>query len=328
MGAPDGCPSSGRWSRRLSRGVRTVAVGVLVLAVVGGVATRVFAARARAEFPARGEYVVVEGLRQHVLTRGSGPPVVFVHGAFGALQDFSGTILAEAAERYTCVLWDRPGHGYSERPDGEVDPGRQAHLLLDLLRVERIEDPLLVGFSYGGAVCLAAALEAPAQVRGVVLVNGPSHPWPDPLDLEYRVAAVPVLGRLLSETVVTPLGALLARGSVARAFDPLPVPPSFANSPLELALRPASYRANTEDIRLLKPFLREQAHRYGELRVPITALVSTGDRIVSPTIHVPQLVEQAPDCRQVRVENAGHQLLYTHPELVLDTIDEALRRDG
>ena len=322
MKASPGTRGRATWTRRLAWGSGLAVPAALA---AGALWTRTLAADAEARFPPLGRLVEVEGLRQHVLERGAGPPVVFVHGAYGAMQDFTGALLERAAQRYRCVLWDRPGHGYSERPAGQVDPGAQARLLLALVRELELERPLLVGFSYGGAVCLAAALEAPEALRGVVLVNAPSHPWPDPLGFEHRVGQVPVLGPLLSETLAAPLGRFRAGQAVQRAFDPLPVSPRFAASPLPLALRPASYRANTQDMALLKPFLRAQAPRYGELRVPVRALVATGDKVVSPTLHLPQLERAAPDCSHVRVEGAGHQLLYTHPELVLSTIDAALR---
>ena len=313
-----------RGPERLPRAVRVVGLTLLVLLAAAAIWTRVLADRAERDFPRLGRHVEVEGLRQHVLERGSGTPIVFVHGAYGGLQDYEATILGAASERYRCVLWERPGHGYSERPGGDVDPGAQARILMGVVRELGLERPLLVGFSYGGAVCLAAALDAPDEVRGVVLLNGPSHPWPAPLDLEYRLGRVPVLGWLLSETVVAPMGSVFGDRSVASAFDPSPVPELFARSPIPLALRPTSYRANTDDIALLKPFLRAQVDRYADLRVPVRALVSTDDTVVSPTIHVPELMKLVPNGVQLRIDGAGHQILYTHPDDVLQAIDDAL----
>lgn len=308
-----------------------VLVGLaLVTALAGGFLwTRALVRRAEEDFPRTGRLVEIEGLAQHVVERGAGPPVVFVHGAYGASQDFAATILDEAAASYRCLLWDRPGHGYSERPAGAVDPGVQAKLLLSLTRRLELERPVLVGFSYGGAVCLAAALEAPGELGGVLLLNAPSHPWPDPLDLEYRLAGVPVLGRLLSETITAPLGTLFGAEAVAQAFHPAEVPQAFGASPLALALRPASYRSNTDDVRALKPFLRASTARYPRLDVPITALVATEDLVVSPTIHLPALVEAAPErVHQIRIEGAGHQLLYTHPDEVLGALRAVVASRG
>lgn len=302
-----------------------VAAGVVLAA---GVATRVLAAAAERKYPPSGRTIEVRGLAQHVLDRGSGAPIVLVHGAFGGLQDFAATVLEPLAERHRCIAWDRPGHGYSERPDGETGPGEQARLLLELLAALEVEDPLLVGFSYGGAVVLAAALAAPERVRGVVLVNGPSHPWPEPVELHYRLAGVPLLGRLLTETLVAPFGTLASNTSVEQAFLPQPVPASFAASPIALALRPASYRANAEDVRLLSPFLATLVARYADLAVPVTMVVGDGDRVVGPRYHAPRLAAVAPDVTVIRVADGGHQLLYTHPDEVLAAVEEALAAAG
>lgn len=306
--------------RRLRRG----ALAVAALLVVGAVATRVLVARAEAAYPPRGRTVAVDGLAQHVVERGDGAPIVFVHGAFGASQDFVATVFDDLARRHRCVAVDRPGHGYSERPDGVVDPGVQAELLLDVVAALELDRPLLVGFSYGGAVALTAALRAPDAVRGVVLLNAPSHPWPDPVDFQYVLPTVPLVGPLAVHTWLTPFAHVASKTSVEGVFAPEPVPASFDASPVPLALRPASYVANAADMRTLKPFLRGQADRYDELAVPTTIVVSDDDRVVSPTLHSQQLHDAAPDSTLIRVPDAGHQLLYTHTQLVIDVIAAAL----
>ena len=308
---------------RLLRLLLVVSVAAVLLGFAG---TRYLTHRAEQAYPPLGEVVVVDGLRQHVYQEGNGPPVVFVHGAFGGLQDFTSTILPKAAESYRVVAWDRPGHGYSERPETIADPGVQADILLALIDALGLERPQLVGFSFGGAVVLAAAVRAPERLRGVLLLNGPSHTWPDPLDFSYVFPSYPIVGPLLTETWTAPFGHLLASGSIRQAFDPQPVSESFRASPLSLALRPANYRANAEDVRTLKPFLRSQASAYPELAVPVTMVVSEGDRVVSPTIHSLQLVEAQPAVNVIRIPDGGHQLLYTHPERVLEILDGAMGR--
>lgn len=105
--------------RERSRVRRARRAGLLAAALLPGTlllgfaATRLLVARAEREYPPLGTFVEVGGTRQHVLERGSGPPVVLVHGAFGGLQDFAATIQDELAQRYHTVAWDRPGHGYS-----------------------------------------------------------------------------------------------------------------------------------------------------------------------------------------------------------------------
>lgn len=309
----------------LTRWLRRLALALVALLVVGAVATRVLVAQAESEHPRLGRLVDVDGVAQHVVEGGDGEAIVLVHGAFGAAQDFTTTVFDTLSATHRVVAWDRPGHGYSERPDGVVDPGVQADLLLGLIDALELERPLLVGFSYGGAVALTAALRAPDRVGGVVMLNAPSHPWPTPIEYHYRLPAVPLIGPLVVETLLMPFGHAMSGSSVERAFAPRPVAEAFASSPVLLSLRPASYRANAEDIRTLKPWLAGQADRYVELAVPLTIVQAEGDLVVSPTLHSPPLHRDAPDSTMIRLPDAGHQILYTHTDLVVDLILDAKR---
>lgn len=313
-----------RRPRGLLRSLRWLLALALLTLCCGYAATRLLVSRAERTYPLLGDVVELAGLRQHFVDRGAGPPILFVHGAFGASQDFVSTVIPELSSRYRCIAWDRPGHGYSERPSVVADPGVQAEILLALIRELELDRPLLVGFSFGGAVTLAAAFGDSDALRGVVLLNGPSHPWPDPLDFHYELPAIPLIGPLVAETLLMPISELLVQTSTARVFSPLPVPEAFASSPVSLSLRPASYCANAEDIRSLKPFLRIQSEHYAELELPLLIVVAEGDLVVSPTIHSPALHAAAPRSSMIRIPDAGHQILYTHPETVIAAIDSAM----
>jgi len=69
-------------------------------------------------------------------------------------------------------LWaiDLPGHGASPGP-GRSDVADYARLVLDVLASHAPDGAWLGGHSMGGAVALAAALMAPAQLRGLVLIS-------------------------------------------------------------------------------------------------------------------------------------------------------------
>ncbi len=98
-----------------------------------------------------------------VVTTGSGPRVVFVHGS---IVDASRTWRQQEdlAERWTLVLPNRPGFAGSpplERPDFEVE----APLIAELLG----EGAHLVGHSYGAVIALLAAALRPEAVRSLTI---------------------------------------------------------------------------------------------------------------------------------------------------------------
>ena len=302
--------------------------GAVVLALgSGALATRALVSRAEARFPRTGEVLRVEGLDLHVLRAGRGPSVVLLHGAFGGLQDFQATLWGPLTARADAIAFDRPGSGYSERPRDEVaDPAVQARVLRAAARELGVERPLLVGCSWGAAVALAWALEAPEEVAGVVTVGGAIEPWYGETDLAFRLAGVPLVGPLFAHTLATPLGTWLAARDVEQAFAPAPVAASFARSPVALGLRPASFLAQAEDLRVLDRFLADQAPRYAALDVPVLLLHGTGDGVAYAEVHSAAAARALPRGEYRPVDGAGHQLLHSHPERVLDAIDELLGR--
>src|SRR6476661_10373329 len=124
----------------------------------------------RRRFPLAGSAIVHNGARLHYLSRGLGPVVVLVHGANGTWNDFSPELIAELARDHTVLAVDRPGHGWSESHGGPLGMHENAAAVLALLRLEHMSAVTLVGHSYGAAVALRAALEAPELVSHVVAV--------------------------------------------------------------------------------------------------------------------------------------------------------------
>ena len=207
-----------------------------------------------------------------------------------------------------------------------MSPDTQARLIHAMLVQLGDRRAIVVGFSYGAAVALAYALAFPEDTAALVLLNGPSHVWPTPSSPLYDIAAVPILGTLMTHTVVTPLGHLLLDSGARGVFAPEPVSPGFSRAALPLTIRPGSYAANADDVRNLKPFLAEQSKRYGELRMPVEIVAGTMDRSVSPEIHSRALRREVAGANLVEIAGAGHPLLYAHPDAVLAAIARAEAR--
>lgn len=303
-----------------------VLVVIAGMALAGGGLTWGLTVRAEADFPPLGRSVTANGARVHAVAKGEGPAILLLHGAYGTLHDFTNTIADELARGHRIIAPDRPGHGYSARPAGPMTPDAQARLIHAALAELGERRAIVVGFSYGAAVALAYALAFPDDTAALVVLNGPSHVWLTPTSRLYDIAAIPVLGTLMTHTIVTPLGHLLLDSGARAVFAPEPVPPGFARAALPLTIRPGSYAANADDLRNLKPFLAEQSKRYGELRMPVEIVAGTMDRSVSPEIHARILVREVAGAVLTEIPGAGHPLLYAHPDAALAAIRRAVAR--
>ena len=118
--------------------------------------------KAEKAFPPIGEFIQVEDIQLHYLDRGTGQPVVLLHGNAGFIQDYFPQTVDQLAPHFRAIAFDRPGHGYSTRSSDTVTtPLDQARLLHSAFQQLGIEQPILVGHSWSGIVLLAYALEYP-----------------------------------------------------------------------------------------------------------------------------------------------------------------------
>jgi pimeloyl-ACP methyl ester carboxylesterase len=96
------------------------------------------------------------------------------------MEDMRLALGEKLATSHRVILIDRPGHGWSSRPEGDAyaSPARQATLVAEALKHLGVRHAILVGHSWGGAFVTAYALAYPDRTAGLVLLSAVTHPWP------------------------------------------------------------------------------------------------------------------------------------------------------
>lgn len=280
--------------------------------------------KAEQDDPPAGKFIDVDGVRLHYLERGKGQPVVLLHGngAMARELDISG-LVDLAAENYRVIAFDRPGYGYSERPRNQVwDPMAQAKLLHRALQQLGIEQPVVVGHSWGTLVAISLALQQPDYVRALLLLSGYYYPT---VRLDVAMVspqALPLIGDLMRYTVAPLLGRLAWPAMVRKLFTPADTPQRFnAEYPVWLGLRPTQLRATTEEIVLMIPSAYKLVKRYRELKMPVTIMAGADDLHVLPKLHSERLHQELPQSELILVPAVGHMIQHTAPEKVLEALD-------
>lgn len=302
---------------------------VFVLVVAGLVLwSEWLGAQAGRRHPPTGSFVSVSGGRLHY--RESRPSaesrgtVVLIHGASSAHADLLATLSPDLGH-YRVVAIDRPGQGWSDRLAGDAmaDPARQAEVLmqgLDMIVPERF---VLVAHSLGGAAATRIALDRPERLRGLVLLGAVTHPWPGGIAWYHHVTALPVIGPIFTRLAGVPATRMLLEAGAAAVFTPRPVTPGYLETgEISLLLRPAAFRANSQDIAAVYDFVSAQVPRYRELKMPVVAISGDSDAIVSPIIHSATIARQAPQGRFVLLPGVGHMPHHAAPEIVVEAIDQ------
>jgi pimeloyl-ACP methyl ester carboxylesterase len=111
----------------------------------------------------------VDGIELEFEVTGRGEPLILIHG--GIVGDAFAPVFREPAltERYHLIRYHRRGFGGSARPAGPVTTGQQAADCLGLMRYLGIERAHIGSYSYGGAIALQLALDAPGAVHTLAL---------------------------------------------------------------------------------------------------------------------------------------------------------------
>jgi len=104
--------------------------------------------------------------------RGSGQPIVFVHGVLTNANLWRSVVPDLAAAGFRCLAPDLPlgAHELPMRPDADLSPAGNADLLADFLAALDLRDVILVANDTGGALTQIMLARRPERVDRVVLL--------------------------------------------------------------------------------------------------------------------------------------------------------------
>lgn len=272
---------------------------------------------------AASRFVNVEGANLHFVIKGEGRPVVLIHGNPGSCSDWV-KLYEPLSERYCAFAFDRPGHGHSERSNHgkAVTVDVQARLLHSSLAELKVEQPILVGHSWGAALAVVYALLYPDDVSGLVLLAPAVYESDDGVSFLSKMPGWPVIGDILNFLFTPLLGAWLVKTDLAKAFSPDKVPKAYLRHSLSEWTRPKKVKWYSVDDALLNSSLPIFAPRYSELRLPVAILTGDSDQIVPAKENAHRLHTALPQSTLTVLEHTGHQIPFTKAASVIQAIDE------
>jgi pimeloyl-ACP methyl ester carboxylesterase len=259
------------------------------------------------------------------LDRGSGPPVLLLHGQPG--EGASWLPVTERLVRgYRVLAPDRPGYGATV--EGAMGMAANADVLAALLRQRGAAPAVVVGHSWAGGVAILMAIRHPDVVRGLVLAG--SVGTPDSVNGLDRLLITRGLGPVLTVAGLAGIGVLLPRlrsalvggtgpgrsrraGYLAASLPDEALPGGWAGT------LGRSRRTFLSEQRALMAELPALVDHLADVGVPTTVVAGEWDVVVPPSA-ARTLADAIPGARLVRLPRVGHFLARDAPDEMAEVI--------
>jgi pimeloyl-ACP methyl ester carboxylesterase len=136
------------------------------------------------------KYVRVSGMDVRYAVRGTGQPLLLLHGFCEFLEswDFN---LGPLGEHYQVYTLDLPGHGLSDKPYLDYTIDFFTGFAASFLEAVGVSRAHVIGHSFGGAIAINLAVSFPDKVDHLVLES--SFGLSEDITLLHRLCSVPVL---------------------------------------------------------------------------------------------------------------------------------------
>lgn len=247
---------------------------------------------------------------------GTGPPVLLTHGFVGDARSTWGSQVEALADEFTVIAWDAPGAGGSTDPPEDFGMEAYADCLVGFLRELRIEQAHLVGFSFGGALVLAAFHRHRAVASSLTLVGGYAG-WLGSLgaeDADRRLAlSLEVSGLPPDQFAAAMAPSMFSPSADDRRVD------QFINS--VRAFHPGGFRA------MARASYEDQGHVLPEIDIPTLLLYA--DQDVRAPVAIGEAMHAAvPRSELVVLPGAGHVSPVEAPDDVTPELRRFLRSAG
>jgi len=112
-------------------------------------------------------YAQVGDIKMYYVIKGSGKPLLLLHGGLTTSEDWYGQVPA-FAESYQVITPDSRGQGRTADGDGPITYHLMAEDIVKLMDILEIDSAYIVGASDGGIIGIDLALHHPERVKALV----------------------------------------------------------------------------------------------------------------------------------------------------------------
>jgi len=263
----------------------------------------------QSNLPFTSRYLITEKFKLHYIQKGSGDPLILLHGGGTWLYSFRHNI-ASLSRNFSVYALDMPGHGYTEPLETRVDYNFDiiCNSLTEFMDKMNIKKAHMAGHSWGGGWAVCFADRHSMRVDKLILIDssGINHHE----RLMWEMMKYPVIGEIMLW--------FRSRNAIKKGLCACYYNTALVSSDMvDLIYTP-----------LCKPHIRKAQLSYSR-NINWKETEAALSRIQSPTlviwgkqdryIHVKfakRIQRKIPDARLVTIDNCGHSAHEECPEVV------------
>ncbi len=280
---------------------------------------------------ANSQFEEINGLKVHFIEQGSGGSLILLLHGFGSSTYSWEKVIGDFSQFGTVVAFDRPGFGLSERPlqfESEASNPYGSQFQFEIIKhfmlKYQAEKVTLVGNSAGGTVAIQFAMENPALVDRLILV--------DPA--VYGAGGAPAwIKPLLNTYLANKWGPYFVRTIEDRGLELLKMawynPDLISEDDLKNYQKPLM--VENWDIGLWQ-FTKINgenniAERLTTLELPVLVIAGAEDKII-PVADIRKAADEIPAARYVELESCGHVPQEECPQRFMQAIHSFLEKNN
>jgi pimeloyl-ACP methyl ester carboxylesterase len=259
--------------------------------------------------------VAVSGGTIRYRERGSGTPIVFVHGLL-TNADLWRNVVPHLAGEWRCIAPDWPlgSHEVPMNRDADLSTPGLAKVVDDFLEALDLTDVTLVGNDTGGAICQLVAAHHPARLGRLVLTSCDAfevYP-PSPFGIFVLLARIPGVLNAIAQTMRiralrrTPL----TYGPVMRHHPEAAISDSYVTPGLHPEIRRDTRKVL---FGMSKAHTLEAAERFARFEAPVLVAWAAQDRVFPHELAV-RLAAAFPRAELATIEHSRTFVAEDQPE--------------
>lgn len=266
-------------------------------------------------------FVDVLNQQIRIYETGCGQPVLLIHGLPGCIEDWE-PIMPELSKKFHVIAYDRPGHGFSSANSLKYNLDHNADIAFAIVHKLGLNNPVIVGHSYGGSITLAMAVRDLPTIKAFVSVSPVISTKGKP-DLIFKILKIPLMGSAL-RLFIKLFGHNMVKKGMEIAFDPnqQDMPRDFINKRCMIISLPNNVVTSAREEMAIGPDLSNITNHYDKIKKPLFIVHGSNDR-VAPVGDAISLHEKVSDSKLILLKETGHMVQYAKPTELIKVIEEA-----